>query len=201
MLDSTQPAIAPTKKRAGFTYGSLVDNRKDKGGATHTYRTIKLKDGKEWMAENFNFLMGNDSQGKPQTLGAQNDYDNPHPGNRKLLGLYYTWEAIQQALAEGWRLPTVDEWTNLIQVYGGTNNAYSALLNDGTSGLDLQLFSWRAGKDFLISGVGDLGFFWSGSEGDDTGYAALIKLEKDSSTTKIEYLGKDKYFNVRLIKA
>lgn len=189
------PTTDPTKKRSGFTYGSLVDNRPDKSEFEFTYRTIKLKDGKEWMAENFNFLLTID-----KSLGCGNDYTDPAPQSRVGYGLYYTWDGIQGALPAGWRLPTVDEWKALIQAYGGANDAYQALLNGGTSGMDLQLLSWRAGAHFTMSGVGELGYFWSGSEGRDKKAAALLKLEKSSKTAEIEYLMKDRYYSVRLIK-
>lgn len=192
MITST---TTESQKRAGFTYGSFVDNRPDKGGETHTYRTIKLKDGKEWMAENFNFLMTMD-----KSLGFRNEYGDPEPQSRVGYGLFYTWDGIQAALPDGWRLPTVDEWKNLITQYGGGEQAYQALFTGGSSGLDLQMLSWRAGKDYIYSGFGELGFFWSGSEGNDTHFAACLEFENSTAKESIKYFRKDFYYTVRLIK-
>jgi len=198
--DPADPTLEETEKRAGFTYGSLVDNRPDNSGFKFTYRSIRLKDGKEWMAENFNFLMSKTGDDEWQTLGSFNSYNNPAPQTRVGYGLYYTWDAIQAALPAGWRLPTVEEWQSLIQAYGGASNAYAALLNKGTSGIDLQLLSWRAGATYSMSGMGDLGYFWSGSEGRDTKVAACLHLKKDGKKAEILYLPKRHYHNVRLIK-
>ncbi len=189
--------LEPIKKRDGFTYGSLKDHDPDKRGLAIEYRTIKLKDGREWMAENFRFFI---SQEKSVTW--HDEYGAPNPEKNQGYGLFYTWSSIQEVLPPGWRLPTVEEWKNLIQSYGGANAAYDALLIGGSSGMDLQLLSWRAGDHYTTSDqLGEEGFFWSGSEGDDNRAAALIKLEKSSGSTEIVYLMKSRFFNVRLIKA
>ena len=191
-------AISPTdpsQKRAGFTYGSLVDNRPDRGGQTHIYRTIKLKDGNEWMAENFNFLMNLN-----KSLGFHNTRNDPNPADRVGYGLFYNWEGIQSALPDGWRLPSINEWQNLVSLYGGGTVAYQALLMGGSSGLDLQMLNWRVGRTYTCSEFGDLGYFWSGSEGDNTKFAALLHFKKDGQKVSTIYLAKETYFTVRLIK-
>ena len=195
MSNPTGPA-GPIKKRAGFNYGTLKDTTPDKRGLAIEYRTLQLKDGREWMAENFRFFISIE-----KSVIWHDFYGEPNPDENKGYGLFYTWDAIQGVLPLGWRLPTVDEWKTLIQSYGGANAAYEALLMGGTSGMDLQLLSWRAGAHYTTSDqIGDEGFFWTGSEGNDTRAAALIKLEKSSQTAKVIYLMKDRFYNVRLIK-
>ena len=66
--------------------------------------------------------------------------------------------------------------------------------------MDLQLLSWRAGADYMMSGMGELGYFWSGSEGRDTNVAACINLKESGRTAEVLYLPKRQYFSVRLIK-
>lgn len=195
-MSETTDFLKPIKKRDGFTYGILKDKRPDKRGLSIDYRTIKLKDGREWMAENFRFFVSQE-----KSITWHDEYGSPNPEKNKGYGLFYNWDSIQELLPEGWRLPTIDEWKNLVHSYGGPNNAYEALVLGGSSGLDLQLLSWRAGDHYTTSEqLGEEGFFWSGSEGDDNRSAALIKLNKASQSTEVVYLMKYTFFTVRLIK-
>ncbi|MEM9548021.1 MAG: FISUMP domain-containing protein [Bacteroidota bacterium] len=192
--DIIDPAIEPVLKRPGFQYGSFTDNRPDKGGKSHTYRTIHLRDGNEWMAENFNFEMSLD-----KTLDNVGSYDI-NPQRRKWYGLFYTWDAIHEVLPEGWRLPTVDEWTSLINAYGGEHQGYAALLNGGSSGLDLQLPGFRAGIEYNNSQVGTYGRYWTGSK-DHAGNHGLVELKSEGQTAKIMYISMNSFYHtVRLIK-
>jgi|GEM_PF-3153934 len=61
----------------------------------------------------------------------------------------YTWHSARRACPPGWRLPTSEEWTNLLLRYGGYENeqgretgddlnaAFDALVWDGESGLEI----------------------------------------------------------------
>lgn len=73
----------------------------------------------------------------------------------------YTWHSARRACPPGWRLPTSEEWTNLLLRYGGYQNerdeeigndlnaAFDALVWDGESGLEiLRGFSYWSGTRF-----------------------------------------------------
>ncbi|MEM9549078.1 MAG: FISUMP domain-containing protein [Bacteroidota bacterium] len=189
--------LVPLAPRDGFTYGTLQDDRPDQRGLTFSYRTLKLKDNREWMAENFTFYIAEN-----KSITWNTEYGAPNATRNKGFGLFYTWEAIHEVLPTGWRLPTLDEWNNLFQSYGGPSSAFDALVRGGTSGMDLQLLSWRAGRQYLKSEqLGNEGCFWSDSEGRDNRAAAKILLDRPGNTIKIEYVMKDIFLNVRLIKA
>jgi uncharacterized protein (TIGR02145 family) len=84
------------------------------------YKTISFKNALTgttitWMAQNLNY--------KVQDSYAYSDNEN----NRKELGLLYTWEAAKKACPSGWHLPTDDEWSMLVNQFGGTNKAGEAL--------------------------------------------------------------------------
>ncbi len=89
----------------------------------------------------------------------------------------------------------------MIQVYGGPEKAFTALLNGGTSGLDLQVIGDLVEKYGINQMVGKYAKFWTGSEGDDPNAAAYMGLDFEARKASVDYIRKDTwYFNVRLIK-
>lgn len=81
------------------------------------YRTVKLRDGNRWLAENLRFETEGsfpaDAQPSEQVLATNPDYDSAK------YGRLYTWEAAQQATPPGWHVPTDREWKRLFRAYGG----------------------------------------------------------------------------------
>ena len=68
-------------------------------------------------------------------------YDN-QPVNCKRYGRLYTWEGARKAcegLGPGWRLPSSQEWEELIQQNGGEKGAYQRLIKGGGTGFDALL--------------------------------------------------------------
>lgn len=122
-----------------------------------------MPDGKQWTTENLNV----DTAGSYCYADAER--------NCLRYGRLYTWEAAQrgcQALGDGWRVPTDDEWRQLAKHYGGVREesddsgkaAYAALLSGGHSGFDAVLGGSLTPDDGKYTRLEEHGFYWSASE-------------------------------------
>ena len=154
------------------------------------YKTIKLKDGKTWMAQNLNYDIGEGCW----------FYDNDSENGKK-YGRLYTWEAAQKACPEGWRLPTDDEWWEMTKHYGmAWNNhegqqkneegdagetAFNALIQGGSSSFSALLGGSRY-SDGSFGSLGVYGDYWSSTE------------ESSSSAWNYDFEGYDKGLDRRL---
>lgn len=119
------------------------------------YRTIHLN-GKTWTAQNLNI----DVPGSWCYEGKL--------ANCQKYGRLYTWQAAKDAckkLGPGWRLPRDEEWSALMDKYGGNAGAYKALIQGGSTGFDALLSGYRypggTYDDLQVQG-----YFWSESEWD-----------------------------------
>ena len=71
-----------------------------------------MKDGKRWMTQNLNVK-----------VDSSWCYDDD-PRNCEKYGRLYAWKAAKNAchsLGKGWKLPSNEEWTNMVDNYGGAN--------------------------------------------------------------------------------
>ena len=149
------------------------------------YKTVRLKDGKVWMAQNLNFDVGDSCF-----------YYNNDPENREKYGYLYTWEAALKACPPGWHVPSEDEWRAMARHYGGCNDdssdegkvAYKALIYDGSSGFAALLGGYRI-SDGTYYYLGDGGFCWSSTEC-DTSLARYYRF--DRSDASLYCFGTDK---------
>ena len=116
------------------------------------YKTVKLKDGNIWLAQNLNFDVGE---------GCWFYDDDPKNGEK--YGRLYTWEAAIKACPEGWHLPSDDEWSNLKKVYEGKKAAYKSLINGGNIGFSALLGGYR-NFDGDFNYLGYFGSYWCSSE-------------------------------------
>jgi len=121
-----------------------------------------------WMSQNLNYDTENSKCKYP---GEQNC--EPH-------GRLYTWEAAMKACPQGWRLPTDDEWLNLVTKYDSAfkNNLrkpdkekllsadiYKVLIQGGTTDFSGRLGGYKTGSRY--TGKGSTGGYWSNSKIDD----------------------------------
>ncbi len=146
---------SPIVHKRDEKFGSFTDPRDDQ-----TYQTVKLN-GLVWMAENLNFDVGEGCWIYEKIKGLLGLLG----GKEKVLGYgrLYTWEAAKNACPPGWRLPTDEEWNQLINSFGGSKEAYEALIEGGKTGFSARLGGWRnSGGSFLY--LGDDGFYWSATE-------------------------------------
>jgi uncharacterized protein (TIGR02145 family) len=82
-------------------YGTFTDERDGK-----IYRTVKMPDGKTWMAYNLNYKTGN-------SWCFLNDVSKC-----KRYGRLYDWNTAMKACPEGWRLPSRGDWNDLNNAIG-----------------------------------------------------------------------------------
>ena len=129
------------------------------------YKTLNVKiGGKTWMAENLNISVP----------GCHCYADNPE--NCAKYGRLYTWEAAKEgcaALGNGWRLPTNEEFDELIREFGKGGlfsskfkrgqKAYPALIEGGASGF-AALLGGRRSSSGNYDVLGSNGYYWSSTE-------------------------------------
>jgi uncharacterized protein (TIGR02145 family) len=122
----------------------------------------RMADGKAWTTRNLDV-----------DVAPSYCYDDAD-ANCRQYGRLYTWESAQracQALGDGWRLPTNDEWRRLATAYGGLREdtadqgraAYAALIAGGRSGFDAVFGGGRTPDGQYARGDAH-GFYWTASE-------------------------------------
>jgi uncharacterized protein (TIGR02145 family) len=137
-----------------------------------------MPDGKRWTLSNLSV-----------ETPASYCYDDD-PSNCGRYGRLYTWAAAQKAcrsLGSAWRLPSMEDWRKLGQVYGGLFGdgpdngkvAFRELLVGGRSGLEMLLGGGRDEHDYAR--LEAHGFYWSTSEESPTS-VRILNFGKGSST-------------------
>ena len=189
------PGAAPEAKTAPppVTNGSsgemFTDSRDGK-----KYRTVKI--GRQtWMAENLNY-----------NAKGSKCYDNK-PANCEKYGRLYDWNTAMKACPSGWHLPSGDEYEVLDNTVGGENVAGKKLKSssgwkDNGNGTDEYGFSalpggGNSGGKFI--GVGNIGVWWSASEGDSDSAYGWDMLHDFDGTNWIDYF-KSEFFSVRCVQ-
>ena len=148
--------------------GTFEDIRDGQEYKTVTYK-IRLKDPSEksvtWMAENLNYAI------------AGSYYRGDSLSNAEIYGRLYTWPLAIKSCPAGWRLPSDEDWINLITLYGGLDSAGKHLksesklwVNEG-NGTNKSLFSALPygtgdGKG-TYPNFGSNAIFWSATEKDE----------------------------------
>lgn len=121
---------------------TFIDSRDNE-----VYEYIEIGN-KQWMIENFRYY-------------CNGSYCfNSNSNNCKDYGRLYTYIAAKDNAPAGWRLPTKEEWQELIEKFGGAKIAGKYLLYNGSSGFNAQL-----GGDMKVDGsferLNQYGFYWS----------------------------------------
>ncbi|GBU22465.1 hypothetical protein R80B4_02374 [Fibrobacteres bacterium R8-0-B4] len=164
-----------------------------------------MKIGKQtWMAQNLNYQTG-----KSWCYGGSNS-------NCGKNGRVYDWDTAKTACPAGWHLPSREEWGALakaaggIGAYGGLGAAGKKLkarcgwnYNDSISGNGTDNFGFSAlpGGCLCHGGVfgyaGDLGYWWTATEGDDN-YAYYRYIYYRDSVGEEDYV-KNRGLSVRCV--
>lgn len=128
-------------------------------------------------------------------------YDRDSIANKKYGRLYF-WSNAMAAAPKGWHLPSLDEWTKLINNLGGDSTAALQLLDGGTSGLNL-LFGGHRSANITPEEMFDLkdqfGYYWTSTqEGEQMAYA--IELRKGVAYIVKNHFRRANGFSVRYVK-
>jgi len=161
-----------------------------------SYKTVKMPDGKIWMAENLSH--GTDGY----------CYDGKQANCNKYGGLY-NWSAALKACPNGWHLPTKAEWDKLISAVGGEKTAGKYLRaktgwSGNGNGEDKFGFAALPGGNGTVvgdfGGTGDYGGWWSSTESNaEFAYYNFLKYDVETS----EWYESDKaeeLWSVRCVK-
>jgi uncharacterized protein (TIGR02145 family) len=83
----------------------------------YIYKTVKLRDGRWWLAENLRFHRAGscppDKNPTAAVLATHPQY------NHARYGRLYTFDAAQHSTPYGWHVPSDKEWQRVLNVYGG----------------------------------------------------------------------------------
>lgn len=189
---------------------SFTDTRDGK-----EYKTILMRDGKIWFAENLQFKTPNSWC-----------YDNRNSLCKKYGRLYY-WRNALSACPKGWHLPTDKEWWGLARQYGGSNESflitslgsdepnldatygnisYSFLINNGKTKFNATLSGFRR-KRVLFSGFSFInrnrrGHYWSADNSDDEGilYYSFLSNGSSSNMSRISIADNKNALSCRCVK-
>lgn len=175
-----------------------------------TYRTVVMPDGKEWMAENLDFLPSDGSiaknpSGSPSTAAAwyYNSDEATYGWEGKRYGLLYNWYAAKALTIAGWHLPSKTEWDALASACGGSScgtKLKSTTNWDSGNGTDNWGFTAFPSGNYYgsFSDLGSNASFWTSIE-NSSSYAYYRCL--DTGTSLISGNGyKTNGYSVRLVK-
>ncbi|MBN1989451.1 MAG: fibrobacter succinogenes major paralogous domain-containing protein [Bacteroidales bacterium] len=137
-------------------------------------------------------------EGKPAWCYLNND-----PANGKKYGKLYNWYAVSdpRGLApQGYRLPTYDDYQNLIKSTGSSaaNNRAKQLMKGGKTGYNSKMGGYRTEEGYFKK-AGDFGRYWSESKYNET-RAHTLYIERTSNTGSVTNLVFANGFSVRCIK-
>ena len=139
-----------------------------------------------WMIENLDFKTKNSKC-----------YDQ-NPKNCEKWGALYPWNDAMVACPEGWHLPNDAEWSELINNYGGVNEAGARLKKGGDSGFNVLWAGYHDKKDFYGKG-GVSSYFWSSTEQNDL-YASFKGIYSTADNVGTYTYTKADGMSVRCIK-
>ena len=176
-----------------------------------TYRTVVMPDGKEWMAENLDFLPSDGSiaknpSGSPSTAAAwyyiRDEATYGWEGKR--YGLLYNWYAAKALTIAGWHLPSTTEWDALATACGGASSCGTKLKSttEWSSGNGTDNWGFTAFPSGYYNGsfnnVGSQSYFWTSVENSSNG-AYYRCLDTGTSLNSTDYR-KTSGYSIRLVK-
>ena len=163
-------------------YGTLADSRDGK-----SYKTVKIGS-LTWMAENLNY---DNSATATGSIDSSFCYDGI-PANCEKYGRLYQEYAATAVCPEGWRLPTADDWRDLVNTakseFGDSNGSLRAvgewentIFGDNVTATNASGFSalpagYRA-KTGECDGEGTKAYFWG--EDNMNHYAWILSNQYD----------------------
>lgn len=184
------------------------------------YKIVTIGD-QVWMAENLRYLpsvagTGNLSTSTPYYFvygyNGTNTTEAKVNSNFKTYGVLYNWTAAINACPPGWHLPTDAEWTLLVNSLGGENIAGGKLKEIGIShwlspnygATNEKFFSALPGGVYgtmggIFSYIGTSGYWWTGSENDES-TAYFRSMNYSNSNTTRDFYNKQMGLSIRCVK-
>ena len=154
-----------------------------------TFRTMTF--GKQtWMMENYASQM-------PKSWY----YDRDSVKNKKYGQLYF-WSNAMAGAPKGWHLPSLGEWQQLVDYFGGDSMAVPKLFDGGESGMNLLLGGHRSANitpEEMFDLKDQYGYYWTATpQGENTAYA--IELRKGVNYIVKNHFRRANGFSVRYVK-
>ena len=172
--------------------GTLTDKRDG-----HVYTWVRI--GKyTWLNENLNFI-----------TPAGSWFSNNDSSSADSFGRLYDWATAMTSCPKGWRLPSDEDWSQMVKSLGGDSIAGIKYQEMDSIGRDpgiiaknpgfCSLFSGIRHADGSFSGTGLWGGYWS-STFPDPGNANNILFAHGSKEVGMSSNDKSTGFSVRCIK-
>jgi len=198
LLTTAAVAAAIGLAGCGNNAGTLIDGRDGQ-----TYKTVKI--GKQtWMARNMNY----------QTDSGSWCYDNKK-SNCKKYGRLYNWNAAKTACAAGYHLPSLEEWTALVDYAGGVDTAgkklkakhswgWNGLWSESVGTNDYRFSAlpgggrYSNGKAFNTGDAYGIGVWWTATE-NTSGDVYNLAMYYNETLVYGNYLPKSLGFSVRCV--
>lgn len=160
----TNPSLIPgtpkISRSDSIPVHTFTDPRDGQSYKIITFKSAQTGTSITWMAQNLNY--------KTESSYAYYEQDS----NRAAFGLLYTWEAAKKACPQGWHVATDEEWSMLVNQFGGAEKAARALKStkgwqESGNGTNSSGFNALPGGQRKPGGsyinLGGLGFWWTSS--------------------------------------
>lgn len=169
--------------------GSFHSSEKNSNHSPADFPSVRIGD-QIWMSFNWDY----------PTLKSWY-FDNDSINNKKYGRLYFYSNAMAAA-PPGWHLPSIEEWQQLIDYYGGDAKALPYLLEGGSSGLNLLMGGNKSANispTDIFNFKDEWGFYWTSTpDGEQTAYA--IHFEKGNPSIIKNTYRRANGFSVRHIR-
>ena len=184
----------------------------------NNYKFIKIGD-QTWMAENLAYLPSVSPESDTSGLNNQSSYlvydyygynvsEAKSTTNYQTYGVLYNWHAAVDGCPTGWHLPSLAEWTQLIDYLGGSGVAGGKLKESKFAALLGGTFGWPYNLEFTR--INEIGVWFTSSEFKDYFYefpeykiypnAYYIMIDGGGSTIQQDIRLKGHGYSVRCIK-
>lgn len=187
--ESGEPQSSSSAAASNVEYGTLADSRDGK-----SYKTVKIGS-LTWMAENLNY---DNSAVATGSIDSSFCYDGILANCEKYGRLYQEYAATA-VCPEGWRLPTADDWRDLVNTakseFGDDNGSLRAvgewensIFGDNITATNASGFSalpagYRA-KTGECDGEGSKAYFWG--EDNMNHYAWILSNQYDMEKESVQ---------------
>lgn len=169
---------------------TVTDDRDGKVYKAKTF-TIPLEGGvtieRTWLLENASYI-------EEETSFCYKD----EPAYCEKFGRLYTYEGALKACPDGYRIPTRKDWFYLFSLFGGVSKSGKALMEGGSSNMNLMLGGFGFSGDYYNK-VGIEGNYWDSA---DKGVApdGIITLSRGNELIHLGGIGKKYVNSCRCIK-